>query len=97
MEFPTHQICASKVNSGPWRSGEDVPVENETVKVVRHNQDIMQGIDDVASFNSSQFLWMVDVLDERYLAITLLITLAWQILFYIPAGIFKFDKVTDLV
>jgi steroid 5-alpha reductase family enzyme len=38
---------------------------------------------------------MVFVLDGRYLAITALLTLAWQFGFFIPAALLKFDKVTD--
>jgi len=36
------------------------------------------------------------VLDDRYLAITAIITFVWQFGFYIPAALCKFDKVTDL-
>jgi len=39
---------------------------------------------------------MVFVLDDRYLAITAIITFAWQFGFYIPAAVCKMDKVTDL-
>jgi len=39
---------------------------------------------------------MVFVLDDRYLAITAIITFGVQFGFYIPAALFKFDKVTDL-
>lgn len=37
----------------------------------------------------------VEVLDQFYLAITLLITIAYQLFFFAIAWTFKFDKVTD--